>query len=449
MDEPQSGLYALPWQADISLRFSSFHAAPGAILLDSGQPAPDSPARFDIASAWPLAQISPQEPETAGSFLTRARQLLQSLPAPDCSNNELPFSGGLLGYLGYHFGRTSGRHPSNLSGAQIGLYDWALINDHQQQQSWLFCHPQMDAERRAFLLQLLHDGNPPARDDFSLLQAFRPLIDREQYRHGIAQIHAAIERGECRQVNYTQRFSSSYRGDPWTAYRTLRRYCPTPYAGFVRLGPDDAILSASPERFIGARNGLVEARPIKGTRRRGSTAAEDRALADELLASSKDRAENLMIVELQKDELKPLCDDIRTPQLLALESYPNVHHLVSCVQGRLKPGKDPLDLLQHCFPGASISGTPKEPVLGLIDRLEASAREIYCGSLFYLDSRGNFDSSVCIRTLLAQDGNIHCWGGGGITRASDWQDEYRESVDKVQILMRALQQEHGTSGGHG
>lgn len=440
MEERQPGFYPLPWQADISLRFSHFHHAPGAILLDSGQPAPTGPARFDIASAWPLAQISPDAAETPAAFLGRARQLLQQLPADDSGQHrQLPFTGGLLGYLGYHFGQPASRHSRVLPDAQVGLYDWALINDHHQQHSWLYCHSSMTHERRQFLLHLLQAVQPARNGDFRLLNVFQPLISADEYRRGIEQVQAAIRAGTCLQVNFTQRFDSTCTGDPWTAYTTLRTQCPTPYAGFVRLGPGDAILSASPERFLGIRDGLLEARPIKGTRRRGDTPEEDRALADELLASAKDRAENLMIVELQQAELAPLCDDIRVPQLAALESYPNVHHLVSCVQGRLKPGKDALDVLEQCFPGASISGTPKEPVLQLIDRLEASSREIYCGSLFYLDNRGRFDSSVCIRTLLALNGDIHCWGGGGITLASEWQAEHQESIDKVSVLMQALQ----------
>ncbi len=442
MSPSRNALHELPWQADISQRFALIQQAPGAVLLDSNQPQPGGMARFDIASAWPLQQISPEARETPAHFLERARQLLLQLPAVDGLPDTLPFAGGLLGYLGYHFGDQHSRHPRTLEDARIGLYAWALINDHQQQKSWLFCHPALDASQRQALLRLFSNGHsqPVVPEPFALLADFAPLRDPDHYRHAIKQIQDAIGSGQIRQVNYTQRFSSRYRGNPWLAYQALRQNCPVPYAAFIRLNGDNAILSLSPERFIGARNGQVEARPIKGTRRRGHTPAEDMALAAELLASNKDRTENRMIVELQKDELAPLCHDIHTPQLAALESYPNVHHLVSCIRGTLNPGTDALDLLQHCFPGASISGTPKQPVLEMIDQLEASSREIYCGSIFYLDRRGRFDSSVCIRTLLALDGDIHCWGGGGITEASDWQAEYQESVDKVSVLMQTLQQ---------
>ena len=443
MNVKPDNLYQLPWQADIGLRFSLIQQAPGAILLDSGQPNNNDPARYDIASAWPLAQISPQQDETADVFFARA-QLLQQLPASTEPCSNLPFTGGLLGYLGYHFGLPPSRHPRKLPDAHIGLYNWALINDHQQCQSWLFCRADMGSHEQERLLQLFshNDSTTHTEPDFYLQENFQPLIQPEEYRAGIEHIHAAIRANQCLQVNYTQRFNSHYHGNPWHAYHTLRTQCPTPFAAFVRLNDDSAILSASPERFMSVDNGLVEMRPIKGTRRRGQTVEEDQALAEELLTSEKDRAENLMIVELQKNELAPLCHNIQTPQLLALESYPNVHHLVSCIQAQLDTDKDALDALQHCFPCASISGTPKLPVLQLIDELEASSREIYCGSIFYLDNRGRFDSSVCIRTLLALDGQISCWGGGGITSASEWQAEYQESIDKVQVLMGALQTQH-------
>lgn len=441
MSDQSAYLVELPWQADISLRFCHIQQEPGAVLLDSCEPDAEGPARFDIASAWPLKQISPQQNESATAFIARARQLLQQLPAVKLLAEPLPFAGGLIGYLGYHFGQLAGRHARKLPVAYTGLYDWALINDHQQQKSWLFCHPSMSGERRKKLTKLFSAQKQPMPTalSFELLHEFAPLRDREHYRQAIEQVQGAIACGQIRQINYTQRFSSHFRGNPWVAYQELRKRCPVPYAAYMRLGEGSAILSISPERFLGVSSGQVEARPIKGTRRRDQNPVQDRALAAELQSSRKDLNENLMIVELQKSELTPLCHDIHTPQLATLESYPNVHHLVSCIRGTLHQGKDALDLLQHCFPAASISGTPKQLALSMIDSLEASSREIYCGSIFYLDSNGQMDSSVCIRTLLALEGEIHCWGGGGITKDSEWQAEYQESIDKVSVLLQGLQ----------
>ncbi|MCY1229414.1 Aminodeoxychorismate synthase component 1 [compost metagenome] len=185
----------------------------------------------------------------------------------------------------------------------------------------------------------------------------------------------------------------------------------------------------------------METRPIKGTRPRGRTPEEDRAQAEELLASRKDRAENLMIVDLLRNDLGRSCaiGSVRVPELFALESYPNVHHLVSAITGRLADDKDALDLITGSFPGGSITGAPKIRAMQIIDELEPNRRSIYCGSLLYLDVRGELDSSIAIRTVLVKDGQASCWGGGGIVADSDWQEEYRESITKVKVLMETLE----------
>lgn len=200
----------------------------------------------------------------------------------------------------------------------------------------------------------------------------------------------------------------------------------------------------SPERFIEVRQRQVESRPIKGTRARGHDAAEDQFQADELLASRKDRAENLMIVDLLRNDLGRYCatGSIRVPELFALESYPNVHHMVSSVTGTLAAQYDALDVLIGSFPGGSITGAPKRRAMQIISELEAEVRSIYCGSIFYLDCRGEMDSSITIRTLLANHGDISCWGGGGIVFDSNSQDEYQESIQKVRVLMNALERLH-------
>ena len=258
------------------------------------------------------------------------------------------------------------------------------------------------------------------------------------------QIHNYIAAGDCYQVNYTQRFSSNYQGDAWHAYRSLRERCPTPFASFIRVNPQQAILSLSPERFIQVRQGQVESRPIKGTRARGQSTTEDQALAAELMASTKDQAENLMIVDLLRNDLGRYCStgSIRVPELFALESYPNVHHMVSSVTGTLAPQYSPLDVLMGSFPGGSITGAPKRRAMQIIAELEASVRSIYCGTIFYLDSRGEMDSSISIRTLLANHGEISCWGGGGIVYDSNIDEEYQESLQKVQVLMDTLESQH-------
>ncbi len=185
----------------------------------------------------------------------------------------------------------------------------------------------------------------------------------------------------------------------------------------------------------------METRPIKGTRPRGTSTVDDQANADELVGSAKDRAENLMIVDLLRNDLGRSCKtgSVRVPELFALESYPNVHHLVSAVTGELAEGHDALDLIAGSFPGGSITGAPKIRAMQIIDELEPTRRAIYCGSLLYLDVRGELDSSIAIRSLLIKDGTVSCWGGGGIVADSDWQAEYQESITKVKVLLQTLE----------
>jgi para-aminobenzoate synthetase component 1 len=203
---------------------------------------------------------------------------------------------------------------------------------------------------------------------------------------------------------------------------------------------DKAVLSLSPERFLDVRDGRVETRPIKGTRARGATPQEDRALAQALIESAKDRAENVMIVDLLRNDLSRVCTpgSVRVPQLCGLESYANVHHLVSVVTGELSAGHSPLDLLAAAFPGGSITGAPKVRAMQIIDELEPSRRSVYCGSLGYVDVRGHMDTSIAIRTAVADNGQLHLWGGGGLVADSEEQAEYRETLDKISRLMEAL-----------
>ncbi len=440
-------LHSLGYRADPSTFFAAICDAPGAVLLDAGRPGADR-GRFDILSAWPLAQFTPAADESAKAFLQRLRQALADLALADVpSGVELPFAGGLIGYLGYDFGRGLEHLPSRaqddlqLPTATLGLYAWALISDHQLGTSQLLFHPALAESERQRLRGLFEQPTVPERMPFSLRAPFRADIDAEQYRSAIARIQAYIGAGDCYQVNFAQRFRAPCQGDPWLAYRALREACPTPFAAYQALAGGGAILSLSPERFLQLSQGQVETRPIKGTRPRGATPVEDERQARALLASDKDRAENLMIVDLLRNDLGRSCriGSVKVPELFALESYPNVHHLVSAVRGELAEGCDALDLLAGCFPGGSITGAPKIRAMQIIDELEPTRRSIYCGSLLYLDVRGEMDSSIAIRSLLVKEGQVSCWGGGGIVADSDWQAEYEESKTKVRVLLRTLE----------
>jgi len=445
---PTCSLHPLPYSANPANDFARIRHAPGAILLDSGRPSAER-GRFDVFSAWPLELLEARPQESGDGFFQRLRDSLARLgPAQLPASSELPFAGGLLGYLGYDFGRRLEPQPGHavddlqLPDARLGLYAWAVITDHQARTTQLMCHPSLAPAEEQRLLELFRQPTILDTAQFQLTTAFRANLDADDYRAAFARIQAYIQAGDCYQVNFAQRFQATCQGDPWAAYCALRAACPTPFSGFIALPDGEAILSLSPERFVKVSERQVETRPIKGTRPRGRDAAEDEAYAAELLASPKDRAENLMIVDLLRNDLGRSCriGSVKVPELFSLESYPNVHHLVSSVTGELAQDHDALDLIAGSFPGGSITGAPKIRAMQIIDELEPTRRALYCGSLLYLDVRGEMDSSIAIRSLLVKNGKVSCWGGGGIVADSDCEAEYQESITKVRVLLETLQE---------
>lgn len=450
---------SLPYSSDPLALFERLRKRPGAILLDSGRPL--TTGRYDIFSSDPIAtlEITPDggtrfhssrlqlparlltDNNSADHGVALQEWMLTQLPrAPFAS--ELPFLGGLMGYWSYDVGRQhltiSSQHPevTSLPQARLGLYDWCITLDHEQQQAWLVAPSSRQQQVTEWLTQLPDNNTPP----FRLTSAFHAELSQADYTERFNAVQRYIRAGDCYQINLAQRFSACYQGDEWQAYLRLRKATPTPFSGFMAW-KNQAVLSLSPERFIQCRDGLVETRPIKGTRPRGKTAEEDRALADDLLNSAKDRAENVMIVDLLRNDLGRVCTPgtIRVPQLCQLESYPNVHHLVSVVQGQLADQHSPLSLLTAASPGGSITGAPKIRAMQIIDELEPCQRSVYCGSLGYLDTRGSMDTSIAIRTMVADAGKLHVWGGGGLVADSKADEEYTETLDKIRHLIGALE----------
>ena len=440
-------VHPLPYRANPAEYFAAIRHAPSAVLLDSGRPAAER-GRYDLLSAWPEATLAVDPDESGSNFLRRLRKNLSQLGEAKLPDGyELPFAGGLIGYLSYDFGRHLEQLPHlavddlHLPDARFGLYAWALISDHLAQTSQLVFHPALADSERQRLITLFSVDAATAPATFKLQGPMAPDLSVEAYQQAIERIQDYIQAGDCYQVNFAQRFRAPCSGDPWVAYCALREACPTPFSGFQSLPNDGAVLSLSPERFVRVSERQVETRPIKGTRPRGVTPEEDAAHATELLASPKDRAENLMIVDLLRNDLGRSCrtGSVSVPELFSLESYPNVHHLVSSVTGTLADDKDALDLIAGSFPGGSITGAPKIRAMQIIDELEPTRRGLYCGSLVYLDVRGEMDSSIAIRSLLVKDGQVCCWGGGGIVADSQWEAEYQESLTKVRVLLQTLE----------
>jgi para-aminobenzoate synthetase component 1 len=240
-------------------------------------------------------------------------------------------------------------------------------------------------------------------------------------------------------VNLTQRFAARAEGDAWHAYLKLREINPAPFAAYLDL-PDGKIVCSSPERFLRVTGGHVETKPIKGTRPRSTDPTRDRALAEELRASAKDRAENVMIVDLLRNDLGKVCapGTVRASKLFDVESFASVHQLVSTVEGRLAPGKHALDLLGACFPGGSITGAPKVAAMKIIEELEPHRRGIYCGAIGYVGYDGNMDLNIAIRTLVQRGDHVYTWAGGGIVADSNVHAEYQESLDKAAAMLAVL-----------
>ncbi|MGO3699962.1 MULTISPECIES: aminodeoxychorismate synthase component I [Halomonas] len=450
-------IFTLPYSSDPLALFDSLRQRPGAVLLDSGRPV--AQGRYDILSSDPLATL--EVDATGKSVLTSEQLNIAALPPGDCFaqqqwllnqlphqatevdqhalHSELPFMGGLIGYWGYDLGRSLATHQqpqvTHLPQARLGLYDWCITLDHVAKRAWLVA----TAQRREQVLEWL-DQAPPKRPPFALTEPFQAELSQSDYAERFKAVQRYILAGDCYQINLAQRFSAAYQGDEWQAYLRLRNATPTPFSGFMAWG-QQAVLSLSPERFIKSNNGAVEARPIKGTRPRGATAAEDLALANDLTSSLKDRAENIMIVDLLRNDLGRVCKpgSINVPQLCKLESYPNVHHLVSVVRGQLASGASPLALLAAAFPGGSITGAPKVRAMQIIAELEPCQRSVYCGSMGYVDIRGSMDTSITIRTLAADAGRLHVWGGGGLVADSALEEEYVETLDKIRHLIKALE----------
>ena len=448
-------LAALPYRPDSADLCEGIVDAPWAIFLDSG-PSQARQGRWDILAAEPYATLITRGNLTeiqAGGRMRHSQDdpfnVLREMLAVQTQPSELPFVGGAIGYFSYDLARRFERLPGKACPADtgpemvVGLYDWAVLVDHAQQKSWLVSAGRKDRSDAAWSRLVARFSAPlkrAARVPFRSLGQPRGDFDQGSYRRAFARIQDYIREGDCYQVNLAQSFTAEVSGDPWLAYRRLRQINPAPFAAYLNL-PCAQVLSSSPERFLEVRGRRVETRPIKGTRPRQQDPQADAAQAAALAASEKDRAENLMIVDLLRNDLGKVCvpGSVDTPRLFEVESFANVHHLVSTVTGQLAPGLDSLDLLRAAFPGGSITGAPKLRAMEIIDELEPYRRGVYCGAIGYLGFNGDMDINIAIRTLQIMDGQARFWAGGGIVADSNWQAEYQECLDKAAPMQALLQ----------
>ncbi len=440
----------LPYRTDAAHYYAALADLPWAVWLDSG-----GMARYDILTAAPQRTLVLHDAVVRNDPFAVLRSALGEQVAPV---ENVPFAGGALGYWGYdlgcrmhalpHIARDAGHAPDMAPDMAMGIYDWAVVLDHQKQAAHLVSH-QRFAETAELLPQILSRlKNHPVlpADDFRVHGKITSNFTPDSYARAFVAVQNYLQAGDCYQINLAQRFSAGASGDALGAYMTMRSLSPAPYSAFLNL-PQVKILCASPERFLRVQNGNAETRPIKGTRPRSSDALQDRQLADELRNSPKDRAENLMIVDLLRNDLGKSCvpGSVYVPHLFEVESFANVHHLVSTVEGKLAQGRDALDVLRDCFPGGSVTGAPKLRAMQIIEQLEPHRRGIYCGAIGYVGFDGNMDSNIVIRTLVYADDEVHCWAGGGIVADSDVAAEYQETLDKASAMLKLLRHYGGES----
>jgi para-aminobenzoate synthetase component 1 len=431
---------------------------PHPFLLHSA--AVDERARWSFFGADPFAVFRGGDYDRARAMWRHLRaQMLASDPIPTL----VPFTGGVVGYWAYDFGRRLERIPElarddlGLPDVLLGFYDVVGAFDHETRQAWLFSsglpldeglRPGRADDRLAQFVELLSAGRrtaPPLAPRREQVLHPPSTFAADRYLEAVERVKGFIRAGEIYQANLSQRWSIPVdHADPTTLAlalsESLELHSPAPYAAFLGAG-DHAIASASPERFLELRGHQVQTRPIKGTRPRGADADEDARLRAELLASDKDRAENVMIVDVLRNDLGRVCEtgSVTVDGLCELEVFPQVFHLTSTVSGILRQDRDAFDLLHACFPGGSITGAPKIRAMEILEGLEPLRRHLYTGSIGYIDWGGDADWNIAIRTALVTPTAVHVSAGGGITADSDAESEYRETLHKAEGLRVALE----------
>ncbi|MCB1681211.1 MAG: aminodeoxychorismate synthase component I [Alphaproteobacteria bacterium] len=442
--------------------YSAVRSLPYSLLLDSADPSHPG-SRYSFVMAYPIETVETKNGKTMitnwdqrltlpGDPFAILRERMEAwIQKARTVPNLPPFQGGAAGYFGYDLGRfietlpeTAQDNPE-IPDMAVGLYDQVYAYDHKQNKGWVITHAknQKEAERKRefFLAQLTREQPDPTYSPLGL--KWTSNIHQTEYLKKIKQVIEYIYAGDIFQANIAQRFAATLpeNYDSFGHYIVLREINPAPFACYMNLGKVK-ISSASPERFLNVNSRReVVTMPIKGTRPHVADPQQDRLYREELLNSEKDRAENIMIVDLLRNDLSKVCqpDSISAHNLCQLETFASVHHLVSTVRGSLKKERDALDLLRACFPGGSITGAPKIRAMEIIEEMEPTRRGPYCGSMAYIGFDGQMDSNILIRTLVYDGNSVTFQTGGGIVADSDPGAEYQETLDKARALFRSFE----------
>lgn len=441
--------------------FECLHHEPYSLFFDSADRAHPT-AQYSFIAYHPFETIESWN----GAILVTNRQEQISLPGnPFAAVKERmakwgtniappypglpPFQSGAAGFFGYDLARKLEKLPVRTAASPdapemaVGLYDKVIAWDHEKNETFFITLTNDEKEASAKFLQLKNILKRPAACAANVKKpAWKCSHTENTYKRSVQKVIDYIRAGDIFQANLSQRFEAHLPNgfSAFEHYKTLRRTNPAPFAAYMNFG-SMILSSASPERFLRARGQQVETRPIKGTRPRLPDPAQDEKMRAELTASEKDRAENIMIVDLLRNDLSKVCgdDSVEASELCRLETFAGVHHLVSTVTGTLRADKTPLDLLEACFPGGSITGTPKVRAMEIIEELEPQRRGPYCGTMGYIGFDGAMDMNITIRTLVYEGQKVSFNAGGGITADSDPAAEYRETMDKAEGIFSSFE----------
>lgn len=465
----------LTWQ-DPVLAFTPFASDPGAALLHSStdNTANDGRSRWSYIAASPFRVIKTDsdlnttidDVGVEGDPFEILKSELNAFPLTS-DDAPSPFLGGTVGFLSYELARAvedlpkpkpNSTSPKPAPALVVGLYDVIAAFDHDKKEAWILSsgypaqateeRQRRAVERAQWLQKSLEQTTDPTSIEMSTIRSktanpWKADATKVEVESRIAKVRDYIYAGDIFQANITQRFSAALPEDTsaWNLFQSLQKASPAPFSSYLNAGQGFHLASASPERFLRVdRKGGVETRPIKGSRPRGATPAEDQAFASALTTSAKDVAENLMIVDLMRNDLSRVCENgsVQVPVHCGLETFASIHHLVSVITGQLRPGATAVDLLRACFPGGSVTGAPKVRAMEVIHELEPVARGPYCGSVIWIGFDGAMDSSIIIRSLVVSGDTVWAQAGGGIVSDSDPAQEYEESMVKVRPLLAVL-----------
>lgn len=452
-------LIEFPYSTDAILNlFEPLSSIQWSMLLYSGYDNEHSNGRFDILVTNPVLTLTTQNKITTISYKKNRlysnkdpffilKKYMHAFRLQYKSNFPVPFQGGFLGVLGYDLVRNIETLPVLakkdifIPDMAIGLYRWAIISDHKMSKNYLVTHDNPNP----ILSWINKQKNIRHRTTvaFQLLTTWKSNISYTEYLKKFHTAHKHLKSGNCYQICLSQRFTASYIGNEWLAFRSLLYYNHAPFSAFIKLPKKSSILSFSPERFLQLHDLNIKTQPIKGTLPKLKSILDNQKQIKKLSQSIKNKSENLMIVDLLRNDIGKVAvpGSIKVSKLFEIQSFSSVHHMVSTIIGKLDHNTTACDLLRACFPGGSITGAPKIQAMKFIEELEPHCRNIWSGSIAYFSCCGNMDSNIIIRTLLANKNRLFCSVGSGIVFDSNQDTEYQEMLDKVSTLLAPLLKE--------